>query len=131
MSRKKNNASVPLSRRESQIMDILFERGECSVIEITEAMPDELSRNAVRTFLTILEGKRHITRRKQGREFFYSAVKDKNSAAQNALGKVLDVFFEGSLSTAVAVQFTNADKIKEDELEKLQQLIDQARNKKR
>ena len=130
MSRNKQSAA-PLSRRENQIMDILFTKGECTVIQITEAMPDELSRNAIRTFLTILEGKKHISRRKEGREFLYSAVTDKESAAQNAMSKVLDVFFNGSLSTAVAAQFTNADKIKEDELEKLQKLIDEARNQKK
>lgn len=129
MSVSKQEPTAPLSRRENQIMDILFSQGESSVIEITKAMPDGLSRNAVRTFLTILEGKRHISRRKQGREFFYSATTNKESAAQNALGKVLDVFFNGSLSTAVAAQFTNADNIKEGELEKLQQLIDTARKK--
>lgn len=129
MSTNKQEPTAPLSRRENQIMDILFSKGESSVIEITEAMPDGLSRNAVRTFLTILEGKKHVTRRKQGREFFYSAATDKESAAQNALGKVLDVFFNGSLSTAVATQFTHEEKIKEDELEKLQQLIDAARKK--
>ena len=121
MSKKKEPAT-PLSRRENQIMEILFSQGECSVIQITEAMPDELSRNAIRTFLTILEGKRYITRRKEGREFYYSALTDKTKAADSALGKVLDVFYNGSLSNALASQFTNGKKIKEDELEKLQNL---------
>jgi len=128
MSKDKEN-SPPLSRRENQIMDILFSRGESSVIEITDAMPDELTRNAIRTFLTILEGKKYISRRKEGREFFYTAMTDKEEAADSALGKVLEVFFNGSMSNAVAAQFTNGKKIQEDELEKLQSLIDQARNR--
>ena len=128
MSKKSETPS--LSRRESQIMDILYKRGECSVIEVTEAMMDELSRNAIRTFLTILEDKKHITRRKKGREFYYSAVTDKESAAQSAISKVLDVFFNGSISNAVAARFTGSDEIKAEELERLQQLINEARSQK-
>lgn len=130
MSSKKQEPTPPLSRRENQIVDILFTNGESSVIEITDAMPDDLTRNAVRTFLTILEGKKQVIRRKKGREFFYTAATDKDSAAQNALGKVLDVFFNGSLSTAVAAQFTSSGKIKDEELEKLQELIDATRKNK-
>ena len=109
-------------------MDILYQRGECSVIEITEAMHDELSRNAIRTFLTILEGKKQITRQKRGREFFYQAARDKKTAANSAINKVLDVFFNGSISSAVAARFTESEQINEEELERLQQLIDEARN---
>lgn len=108
-------------------MDILFSRGECNVKDITDAMPDELSRNAIRTFLTILEGKRYITRRKDGREFLYTAVPDKKEAGDSAFGKVLDVFFNGSISTAIAAQFTNGKQIKDDELDKMQKLIEEAR----
>lgn len=129
MSKQSEQKNSPLSRRESQIMDILFSEGECSVAKITESMPDDLSRNAIRTFLTILEGKKHITRRKEGREFFYSTAADKKSAAQRAFNRVLDVFFNGSISTAVAARFTNAKDIKEDELVKLQNLIDEARKR--
>ena len=127
MSKNSTSEQPPLSRRENQIMDILFSKGECNVIEITDAMPDELSRNAIRTFLTILEGKRYITRRKDGREYFYTALPDKEKAGDNAFGKVLDVFFSGSISTAMAAQFTNGKRIKDDELDKLQSLIEEAR----
>ncbi len=110
-------------------MDILYTKGPSTVAEITSHMPDELSRNAVRTFLTLLEGKRSVTRTKQSREFIYSPATDKSAAAQSALSKVLDVFFDGSLSEAVAARFDGSTKkISKDELARLEDLIKQARH---
>lgn len=120
-----------LSRRENQIMDILYTRGSSTVAQITEKMPDKITRNAVRTFLTLLEGKRSVTRTKEGREFIYSPATDKSAAAQSALSKVLDVFFDGSLTNAVAARFTGDDKrLSADEITQLEELIHVARNKK-
>lgn len=124
-------SKAELSRRENQIMDILYTKGPSTVAEITEAMPDELTRNAIRTFLTLLEGKNNVTRTKEGREFIYSTATNKSEAAQSALSKVLDVFFEGSLSNAVAARFTGNDKkITPDELARLENLIRDARRNK-
>lgn len=119
------------SRRENQILEILYAQGPSTVAEITEHMPDPLSRNAVRTFLTLLEGKGSVTRNKSGREFIYQPSTEKSSAAKSALSKVLDVFFEGSVSQAVAARFGGSGKkIDETELAQLEDLIRQARNKK-
>jgi predicted transcriptional regulator len=93
-------------------------------------MPDKLSRNAVRTFLTLLEGKRSVTRIKEGREFIYQPATEKSAAAQSALSKVLDVFFDGSLSGAVAARFSgDSKKISPEELTQLENLIKEARKK--
>ncbi|MEN8716740.1 MAG: BlaI/MecI/CopY family transcriptional regulator [Verrucomicrobiales bacterium] len=120
-----------LSRRENQIMEILYAKGPSTVAQITSSMPDDLSRNAVRTFLTLLEGKRSVTRTKEGREFIYSPATEKSDAAQSALSKVLDVFFDGSLSDAVAARFNGSTKkISPDELARLEKLIRQARLRK-
>jgi len=120
-----------LSRRESQIMEILYASGPSTVTQVTNLMPDPLSRNAVRTFLTLLEGKGKVTRTKNGREFTYCPATDKSKAAQSALTKVLDVFFNGSLSDAVAARFGgNTKKISDDELSRLEELVKQARSKK-
>jgi len=120
-----------LSRRENQIMEILYGHGASTVAEVTERMPDPLSRNGVRTFLTLLEGKGRVTRVKQGREFIYQPATEKSKAAQSALSKVLDVFFDGSLSDAVAARFNgNKKKITDDELARLEKLIQDARRKK-
>jgi len=124
-------SQIDLSRRERQIMEILYSRGPSTVAEVAEEMPDPLSRNAVRTFLTLLEGKGKVTRKKQGREFTYRTATDKKKAAQSALSKVLDVFFEGSLSDAVAARFSGSkEELPEDELARLEELISEARRKK-
>ena len=124
-------SKAELSRRENQIMEILYAKGPSTVAQITEAMPDELTRNAVRTFLTLLEGKNSVTRIKERREFIYSPATKKSDAAHSALSKVLDVFFDGSLSNAVAARFTGNDKkITPDELARIEDLIRDARRNK-
>ena len=124
-------SKAELSRRENQIMEILYAKGPSTVAQIAAAMPNELTRNAVRTFLTLLEGKRSVTRTKKGREFIYSPATEKSDAAQSALSKVLDVFFDGSLTNAVAARFTgNNKKLTPDELARLENLIREARRNK-
>ena len=121
-------SKAEFSRRERQIMDILYVKGPSTVTEVTSHMPDDLSRNAVRTFLTLLEGKRSVTRIKEGREFIYQPATEKSTAAHSALSKVLDVFFDGSLSEAVAARFDGSTKkISKDELTRLEALIKEAR----
>ena len=120
-----------LSRRETQIMEILFTSGPLTVAGLTEKMPGDLSRNGIRTFLTILTNKGKLTRAKEGREFIYAPSSEKATVAQNALGKLLDVFFNGSLSDAVAARFSGkAEKIDDDELARLEKLIAEARRSK-
>jgi len=131
MSNKKKQLPS-LSKREAQIMEVLFSRGECSVVDIVEYMPEKVTRSAVRTFLALLEGKGCLSRRKQGREFFYTAATDKELAAKSALGKVLNVFFNGSVSSAIAAQFSNgADEIEDDELVELEALIKKIRKERK
>ena len=112
-------------------MEILFASGPLTVADLTEKMPEELSRNAVRTFLTILTSKGKVTRTKQGREFIYAPSSEKAAVAHLALGKLLDVFFNGSLSNAVAARFYGTkERIDEKELDDLEKLIAEARAKK-
>lgn len=107
MARKKKPEPLSgLSRRETQIMEILFEIGEATVGAVTERLPDELSPNGVRTMLMILEGKGRVTRRKEGREYFYKPTTDSATAGQSALQQVLRVFFDGSLKQALQARFT-------------------------
>lgn len=104
--KKKPEALSGLSRRETQIMEILFGLGEATVGSVTERMPDDLSPNGVRTMLTILESKGRVTRRKAGREFIYKPATDPAVAGQSALQQVLRVFFDGSLKQALQARFT-------------------------
>ena len=89
-------------------MEILFALGEATVNAVTEKMPADLSPNGVRTMLTILEGKGRVTRRKEGREYFYKPATDPAVAGRSALQQVLRVFFDGSLKQALQARFTGS-----------------------
>ena len=118
-----------LSKRERQIMDVVYARGEATVSHIMAGIPDPPMRGALRTLLRILEGKGHLARRKHGREFIYRPTQNRGRAGRSALGRVLDVFFGGSLGDAVAAHLSDprrAAKLTPDEVRRLSDLIDQA-----
>lgn len=118
-----------LSKRERQIMDVVYARGEASVSQIIAGIPDPPMRGALRTLLRILENKGHLTHRKHGREFIYRPTQNRGQAGRSALGRVLDVFFGGSLGDAVAAHLSDprrAARLTPEELRRLSDLIDQA-----
>jgi predicted transcriptional regulator len=118
-----------LSKRERQIMDVIYARGEATVAQVIEGIPDPPMRGALRTLLRILERKGHLTHRKQGREFIYRPTQARGQAGRSALGRVLDVFFGGSLENAVAAHLSDprrAAKLTPAELRRLSDLIDRA-----
>jgi BlaI family penicillinase repressor len=117
-----------LSKRERQIMDIVYAHGEVTASRVVAQMPDALSRAAVRTFLRILEDKGHITHRLDGREFVFRPTIARTKVGQSAFRRVLDVFFSGSLEQAVAAYLAeNHEPLDPDELEKMAALIRHAR----
>ncbi len=121
-----------LSRRERQIMDIVYARGEASATQVLEDMHDPPTRTAVRTMLRILEGKGHLEHRKEGREHVYRPTKPRESAGRSALRRVLDTFYEGSLEEAVAAHLTDPkSRPKPDELKRLSTLIRETRQEER
>ena len=93
---------LQLSRRERQIMDIIYARGKATATGVLQDMADPPSRESVRTLLRILEGKGHLRHHKVGREFVYGTVRPVRKAAQSALDRVLSTFFGGSIEQAVA-----------------------------
>ena len=118
---------VQLSKRERQIMDVIYARGEASVSQILEGIPDPPMRGALRTLMRILENKGHLTHRKLGREFIYKPTQNRGQAGRSALGRVLDVFFGGSLESAVAAHLSDprrGGKISPEELRRLSNLIE-------
>src|SRR6185295_6812097 len=100
--RTQMSESTQLSKRERQIMDVIWRLNEASATTVVAEMDDPPTRTAVRTFLRILEEKGHLEHRKVGREFVYSAKKPRQREGQSALRRVLRVFFDGSLEKAVA-----------------------------
>jgi predicted transcriptional regulator len=119
-----------LSRRERQIMDILYARGQASAVEVHAHLADPPSKTAVRTLLRILEEKGHLNHKQQGLAYIYYPNRPRSHAGRSAFHRVLHTFFDGSLEKAVAAHLgdSTADLSKE-ELTRLVNLINQARKK--
>ncbi len=116
------------SRRERQIMDVLFARGEASAADVQEAIADPPSYSAVRALLRILVDKGHVKHRVEGKKYLYAPQQTKTRAAKSAMQKVLQTFYQGSTVQAVAALLDLNDKdLTADELEQLSALIDDAR----
>ena len=119
-----------LSRRERQIMDVVYARGEAAAADVHAALPDPPSRTAVRTLLRILEAKGHLLHRRDGLRYVYRPSRPRGAAGRSAFRRVLDTFFDGSLANAVAAHLGDAAAdLPADELARLAAIINQARNK--
>lgn len=119
-----------LSRRERQIMEIVYTRGEASVNDVLEDLPDPPTRTAVRTLLRILEEKGHVKHRQVGREFVYKPTKLRRRAGLSNFRNVLQTYFDGSLENAVAAHLADRQgRLSEDELKRIADLIDEARKR--
>jgi BlaI family transcriptional regulator, penicillinase repressor len=120
--------SPHLSRRERQIMDVVYANGEATATEVVGNLPDAPTRTAVRTLLRILEEKGHLRHKKLGREFLYRPTRRRERAGQSAFQRVLQTFFDGSLEKAVAAHLADpAAEIPSEELRRLASLIKQAK----
>ena len=117
-----------LSRRERQIMDIVYARGEASAAAVHAGLPDPPSYSAVRALLAILVEKGHLKHRPQAGRYIYAPTRRRAQVGRSALRRVLDTFFEGSLEKAVAALLTGSDaNLSAEELRRIGQLIEQAR----
>jgi predicted transcriptional regulator len=116
-----------LSRRESQIMDVVFAKGEATVRQIHSELPDPPTTMAVRRLLHILEEKGHLRRRKEGREVVYLPKQSRRRAGTSALQHVLDTFFNGAFDEALAAHLGSSETVSEEQLKSMQKLIKQAR----
>jgi predicted transcriptional regulator len=120
-----------LSRREREILDILFALGnDGSAEDIRERLTDPPSYSAVRAMLVKLEAKGVIRHRAEGLRYVYSPVASKSSAQKRAVSKLLNVFFGGSPSQAAAA-LLKQEAWSDDELEALRREIDQVRKTRR
>ena len=117
-----------LSRRERQIMDIVYRNGRAAAADVLEALPDPPSYSTVRTLLRILEEKGHVRHVKDGARYVYLPRKARARAGRSALQQVLNTFFEGSTEKAVAALLDlNQQDLPETELDRLADLIEDAR----
>jgi BlaI family transcriptional regulator, penicillinase repressor len=130
----KRSPSTPpipaLSRRERQVMDILFRRGEATVAEIMDDLPDPPTYSAVRSILRILVDKGHVTHREEGLRYVYLPAVSADHARDAALKHVIRTFFDGSSEQAIAAVLRMSDaKLSDAEIVRLQDRIRKARSK--
>lgn len=119
-----------LSRRERQIMDVVYARGEATAAEVMDGLPEPPTKTAVRTLLGILERKGHLTHRQEGLAYVYRASRPRARAGRSALKRVLQTFFDGSLEKAVCAHLgDSASDLSAEELGRLADVIEQARRK--
>ena len=117
-----------LSRRERQIMDVLYRDGQATAGEVLAALPDPPGYSAVRAMLRILENKGHLRHVADGTRYVYLPTLPRDRAGRPALANVIETFFDGSTEKAVAalLDLSKSD-LSTDQLDRLSQLIDQAR----
>ena len=116
--------------RERQIVDILYQQGPLPVADICDALPDQLSGSAVRAMLKRLEDKGFVQRTDSERGYLYSPVVSETAAKKSALSEIVRVFFNGSPASAASALLGMSDKLKEDELNELEQMIARVRKEK-
>jgi BlaI family penicillinase repressor len=122
------SAHQNLSRRERQIMDVLFQKGRATAADIMENIPEPPSYSAVRAMLRVLEEKGHIRHEQDGPRYIFLPTITRDKAKRSALDHMLDTFFEGSAAQAVATLLDNSgSNISDDELDRLSTLIEKAR----
>jgi len=125
-----DQSSRQLSRRERQIMDIVYARGEAAAADVHAALPDAPSYSAVRTLLRILEEKGHLKHREEGPRYVFMPTEPRTKASRSALKRVVQTFFDGSLSNAVAALVdAEGSKLSPAELQRIEAIIKSAKSK--
>jgi len=124
----KKLASADLSRRERQVLDVLYRAGQATCAEVQRAMADPPSYSAVRTFLRILEEKKIVRHEQDGARYVYIPIVEKERASRSALRHVLSTFFAGSVTQAVSALLDEDSKnLSEDDWQRLSAIVEEAR----
>ncbi|MBI3466496.1 MAG: BlaI/MecI/CopY family transcriptional regulator [Planctomycetes bacterium] len=119
---------VHTSRRERQILDVLYARGEATAAEVMQSLPDPPSYSAVRALLRILEQKGHARHEQRGPRYVFMPTVAREKASRSALKRLVQTFFDGSTEQAVAALLDlSASRLSAVELDRLASLIEQAR----
>ncbi len=127
MSARERDHSA-LTRRERQIMDILYRRGRATASEVMDDLSGNPHYSTVRTQLRVLEEKGHVTHEEQGLRYVYAPATPRRAARKSALRHLVDTFFDGSAEQVVAaVLGGEGAKLSEDELNRIAALIEKAK----
>ena len=121
-------ARSQLSRRERQIMDVIYRLGRATAAEVHDALPDRPSYSTIRALLRVLETKGHLRHAEDGPRYVYSPTVPRERARESALRQVVTTFFDGSTEAAVAALLDlSAARLSDTELNRLAGLIAQAK----
>jgi BlaI family penicillinase repressor len=122
------NRQQGLSRRERQIMDILYRSGKASASDVLNAMPDPPSYSAVRAMLRVLEEKGHVKHQEEGLKYVYAPVVAREKAKRSAVKHVMETFFNGSAEQIVAALLdVSSTKLTREELDRMAEMIEKAK----
>src|ERR1700677_3633283 len=126
--RTPKKADPDLSRRERQIMDVLFARGRATGQEIQEGLRDKPNYSSVRTILRVLERKGYVRHVEEGLRYVYEPTVAREAASRSALQRIIRTFFDGSAKEAVAALLDpSAFQLSDEELKELARLVDRAK----
>ena len=118
-----------LSRRERQIMDIVYQKKEASAAQVLEDIPDPPSYTTVRTLLRLLENKGHLKHRQDGPRYIFYATVPREEAQESAMRKLLHTFFDGSTEKVVATLLgPDGGRLTDEELSRIADLVARARD---
>jgi predicted transcriptional regulator len=125
MTRSKDQG---LSRRERQIMDVIYRYGQATAVDVLREIPDPPSYSAVRAMLRVLEEKGHLRHNQEGPRYVFLPMVPRETARRSALKQLVRTFFDGSTEQTVAALLDMAaSRLSDAELDRLSKLINQAR----
>ena len=128
MTPRTGNDPAGLTRRERQIMDILYKRGRATATEVMDELPGTPHYSTVRTQLRVLEEKGHVTHEEQGLKYVYIPATPRRAARKSALRHLVDTFFDGSAEQVVAaVLGGEGAKLSDEELDRIAELVERAK----
>jgi predicted transcriptional regulator len=124
----KSSTHTTLSRRERQIMDVLYRRGRATAAEVMAELTGEPNYSTVRTQLRVLEDKGHVLHDEEGPRYVYAPAVPRHAARKSALKHLVETFFDGSAEQVVAaVLGGEASRLSDEDLERISELIEKAR----
>lgn len=125
-----HNPMTHMSRRQRQIMDILFRHSQATAEEIRERLPDPPSNSAVRALLATMVNKGYVTQKEENFRYVYSAAIQQEVAQKSAIDRLVNTFFGGSTAATVsALLGMKSEQISLEELNQLSEIIEKAKKK--
>lgn len=134
MAKRKSNKAAPevLSRRERQFLDVIYRLNEATANQVLEELPDPPSYSAVRATLALLEKKGHIKHRREGVTYVYVPVVAPTNARTSAMRHLMRTFFDGSaMDTVAALLDQESRRLSDEDFDRLEKMIEEARQKDR